>query len=322
MRPIKNERPNPTRQPHSDRFDMAQYVVLITGGNSGLGKATALELARTGATVVITARNADRGARAVADLKAHAQSDRVHCINMDLASFASVQNGAYEFCRCFDRLDVLINNAGVLLSARNETNDGFETTFGVNHLGHFLLTVLLLDLMARSAPARIINVASTAHWLAVSGIDFDDLQSERRYDGMLAYAASKLANIQFTRELARRLEGAGVTANSLCPGLIASDFATDGDTTGALRLVARVSRPFAMSPALAAQTPVYLASSPSLSRVSGRHFVMRMPAPVSWHAHDAAACRKLWEVSESLIDSTGARGRDAAPDDGGASRDA
>jgi NAD(P)-dependent dehydrogenase (short-subunit alcohol dehydrogenase family) len=288
---------------------MTQKVVLITGGNSGLGKAAATELARLGLTVVIAARNAERGGRACDEIRAETGGD-VHWVPLDLASLASVRRCAAAVLERFDRLDVLVNNAGVLLSTRTETEDGFETTFGVNHLGHFLLTALLLDRLRASAPSRVVTVSSTLHWM-VFGLDFADLQATRRYDGMAAYASSKLANVLFTRELARRLEGTGVTANSLCPGLVASSFASDGDTSGMLQMIARMSRPLAVSPSFAAQTPVYLATAPSLDGVSGQHYVFRMPAPVSWMARDAAAARRLWEISEALVAAPAARA--AAP---------
>jgi NAD(P)-dependent dehydrogenase (short-subunit alcohol dehydrogenase family) len=278
---------------------MRHKVVLITGGNSGLGRATATELARRGATVVITARRAERGVEARDAIRAATGGD-VHWVPLDLASFASVRRCAAEVVERFDRLDVLVNNAGALLSARSETAEGFETTFGVNHLGHFLLTGLLLDRLRASAPSRVVTVSSTLHWIAF-GLDFTDLQATRRYDGMVAYASSKLANVLFTRELARRLEGTGVTANSLCPGLVASSFGADGDTTGLIQLIARMSRPLAVSPAFAAQTPVYLASAAALTGVSGQHYVFRLPAPVSWSARDRTAARRLWEISEALV---------------------
>jgi NAD(P)-dependent dehydrogenase (short-subunit alcohol dehydrogenase family) len=280
---------------------MTGKVVLITGGNSGIGKASAIELARLGGTVVITARNAKRGERAVAEIRAQSGRRNVHWIHLDLADFASICACAAEVLERFDRLDVLINNAGHLQSERTETKDGFESTFGVNHLGHFLLTKLLLDRLRSSAPARVINVASTAHWFVPFGLDFDDLQSERRYDGFIAYARSKLANIQFTRELARRCAGSGVTSNSLCPGLVASNFARDGDASGLWAMVAQLSRPLAISPSLAARTSVFLASDASVDSITGEHFVWNMRVPVSWVARDARSMRRLWEVSEELV---------------------
>ena len=279
-------------------------VVLITGGNAGLGKAIALALARLGATVVIGARRRERGAQAADEIRAESGDGRVEWIHLDLASFASIRACAAEMHARFDRVDVLVNNAGVVLSTRSLTEDGIETTFGVNHLGHFFLTGLLFDTLARSAPARIVNVTSTAHWLAPAGLDFEDLQSTRHYQGMLVYARSKLANIYFTRELAARAQGSGVTVNSVCPGVVASDVGGEGEIVGALRMIGDLSRPLALPVAVAAETPVYLASAPELASITGRHFMFRMPAPVSWAALDARAARRLWDVSEALVETT------------------
>jgi NAD(P)-dependent dehydrogenase (short-subunit alcohol dehydrogenase family) len=290
---------------------MTGKVVLITGGNAGLGKAIAIALARLGARIVVTARRRERGERAVEAIREQSGSDAIEWSRLDLASFASIRACAADVHARFDRLDVLVNNAGVVLSTRCETIDGIETTFGVNHLGHFFLTGLLFEMMARSATARIVNVASTAHWLAPAGIDFDDLQATRRYQGMVVYARSKLANIYFTRELATRARGSGVTVNSVCPGLIASEVGAEGEISGALRMLGELSRPLALTATAAAETPVLLASAPELESVSGRHFMFRMPAPISWVARDPRAARRLWDVSEALVETTLAAG--AAP---------
>ncbi|MEE8346831.1 MAG: SDR family oxidoreductase, partial [Dehalococcoidia bacterium] len=207
---------------------MQGKTVLITGANSGIGKETAVALARAGATVVFTSRDPKKGEQAAADIRRRSGTD-VTLMPLDLASFTSIRALAETFLQRYEKLHLLINNAGLVLSERTETEQGFETTFGVNHLGHFLLTKLLLDRIKASAPARIVNVASGAHRRVGGGLDFDDLQSTNGYSAFRVYGRSKLANIYFTRELARRLQGTGVTVNALHPGVVATGFARDGD---------------------------------------------------------------------------------------------
>ena len=202
----------------------------------------------------------------------------------DLADLASVREGAGQLLERYEQIHVLVNNAGLVLSERTETTDGFESTFGINHLGPFLLTRLLTERLVASAPARVVNVASTAHRSARHGLDFDDLQSRRRYRGMQAYGRSKLANILFTTELARRLSGTGVTANSLHPGTVATGYARDGDASGVLAFGVKVIKPFILSPEKGARTSVYLASSPEVAEVTGQYFVKcrpRTPSPAA-----------------------------------------
>ena len=196
---------------------------------------------------------------------------------------------------------MLVNNAGLVLTQRAETVDGFEATFATNHLGPFLLTNLLLDRIRASAPSRIVNVASTAHSTARGGISFDDLQSVQHYRPMRVYGQSKLANMLFTLELARRLEGSGVTANSLHPGTVRTGYGGDGDTRGLLAFGIKISSPFFLSPAKGARTSVYLASSPDVAGVNGEYFVNCKPKrPKPW-AQDADAAKRLWQVSEQLV---------------------
>jgi NAD(P)-dependent dehydrogenase (short-subunit alcohol dehydrogenase family) len=283
--------------------DLSGRTVVITGANSGIGKEAAVGLAAMGATVVVAVRNRAKGEAAVAEITARAgrSRDAVELADLDLASTASIRAFAAGFLASHDRLDVLLNNAGLTLRKRAETADGFEMIFGVNHLGHFLLTSLLQDRLVAGAPTRIVNVASDAHRFARGGLDFDDLMATERYRPFLTYARSKLANILFTTELARRLEGTGVTANVLHPGFVASNFAREGDT-GALGNLAMIAgRPFAVSPAKGAETSVFLASSPQVDGVTGQYFAKCTLAKTSAAGADADAALRLWTESEKLL---------------------
>jgi NAD(P)-dependent dehydrogenase (short-subunit alcohol dehydrogenase family) len=286
--------------------DLRERVVVITGGNSGIGKEAAVALAGMGATVVITARNPQRGEAALDEVRQRAGSDRVDVMALDLADFASIRAFAIALGGRFERLDVLVNNAGGILTHRETTAQGFEMTFGVNHLGHFLLTSLLLDQLKESAPSRVINVASIGHRFAVGGLSFSDLQAERRYWSMDAYAKSKLANILFTRELARRLEGTAVTANCLHPGAVRTGFGSADDTSGFERFVMVLGAPFFIGPVRGARTTVHLASAPELVDQSGGYYVKCRVHRPSRAARDADAARRLWDVSEALIADSGA----------------
>ena len=214
----------------------------------------------------------------------------------------SVARGADELLERCPRLDVLINNAGLVLSERTETKDGFEATFGINHLGPFALTQLLTERLIASAPARVVNVASVAHQGARRGLDFEDLQSLHHYRGMQAYSRSKLANILFTTELARRLAGTGVTANSLHPGTVATGFARDDDAKGFLAFGIKLIKPFILTPEKGARTSIYLASSPEVADVTGAYFVKCRPKTPSEAARNEVAAGLLWSISEELIE--------------------
>jgi retinol dehydrogenase 14 len=279
---------------------MTGRTVVITGGNSGIGKATAEALAGLGARVVITARNADRGASAVTDIRRASGNDSVECVPLDLASLASVRSCADELLNRLDEIHVLDLNAGGVLSRRVETGDGFETQFQANHLGHFLLSQLLLDRLRQSAPSRIVVVSSWGHTQARGGLDFNDLQWEfRPYRGSFVYSATKLMNLYFTFELARRLQDADVTVNALHPGFVASGFAMSGDTQW-LRLGIMISRPFARSPRRGAATAIWLAASDAVKGVSGKYFVDCKEKVPSADATDVDAARRLWELSAEL----------------------
>jgi NAD(P)-dependent dehydrogenase (short-subunit alcohol dehydrogenase family) len=274
--------------------------VLVTGGNTGIGLEAAVALARLGAAVAITSRDAERGKRAVDEIRERAGVE-APCLPLDLGSFRSIRACAAEALERFPRLHVLVNNAGLVLSDRRTTEDGLEATLGINHFGPFLLTKLLLERLKDSAPARIVNVASAAHRRS-RGIDFSDLQAERGYDGRRRYGDSKLANILFTRELARRLAGSGVTANALHPGVVATRFGLDGDATGAVRWFFTLARPFLLSAEAGARTTVHVASAAELERVSGRYFARCREATPTRYARDDQAARRLWEESERLTD--------------------
>ena len=275
-------------------------TVLITGGNSGIGRATATALARRGADVVITSRDEAAGHRAAVAIAEHA-GRAVAVQQLDLASFASIHNCAAAVGSRSPDLSVLINNAGVFIGNRRPTAEGFEMTFGVNHLGHFLLTCLFLDRLRAAAPSRVITVSSAAHHRA-AGLDVRDLNADRRrYRATRAYSESKLANVLFTRELARRLHDTAVTAFALHPGVVATRIAQDGDTRVAGYLW-KLAKPFQISPEEGSRTAVYLATEPGIESHSGAYFAESRPAPVSTAARDAAVAQRLWELSEAMTD--------------------
>jgi len=277
-------------------------TVVITGGNAGIGKETAIALARKGARVIIAVRDPVRGAAAVDDIIARSASTSVEQLPLDLASIASIRQFATTLATKTDHVSVLINNAGVILRRRHTTSDGFEMTFGVNHLGHFLLTELLHDLLERGAPSRIVVVASEGYKGARRGLDFSDLNLEHsRYGPFKAYFRSKLANILFTRELARRLDGTGVTANAVHPGIVATRLARDGDAGMLGDLAMTVVRPFFKTPEQGARTSVYVASAPELEWITGAYFAESLPAPTSRQAIDMTAARRLWDASKELL---------------------
>jgi NAD(P)-dependent dehydrogenase (short-subunit alcohol dehydrogenase family) len=281
--------------------EMAGKVAVVTGGNSGIGKETVVALARDGAKVVIAARNPSKAAAAVKEVEERTGAgDRVATMPLDLASFASVQSFSTAFHERYDRLDVLVNNAGIVLRQRQVTGDGHETQFQVNHLSHFLLTDLLRDLLVASGKARVVNVASDAHRMARKGLDFDDLEWERRRysSGFGVYSATKLMNILFTRELARRVESTDVTTNAVHPGFVASNFAREGDTGTLGNIAMVIGRPFAKSPEKGAATSIHVAMSPAVDGVSGQYFARSRVAIPAAAALDDAAAARLWEVSE------------------------
>ncbi len=280
-------------------WDIRDKHVLITGGNTGIGLATAISLARKGAHVAITSRSRSRGEAAVKE--ASAAGAELELRDLDLGSIASIETFASAYLRDHDRLHVLINNAGAVLGRRELTADGFEATFGVNHLGHFLLTQLLLDRIIESAPARIINLSSSAHAVARSGMTWDDLQRERRYSEFQVYAESKLANIYFTRALASRLEGTNVTVNAVHPGVVATHFGADGDASRLFGFGIRLIRGFMRTPDQGAATTIKVACDPALAGTSGLYFANSRIAKETRIARDPKEAERLWSVSESML---------------------
>lgn len=285
------------------REDLTGQVIVVTGANSGIGKETAVALAAMGATVVMTARNPSKGDEARAEVMARTGSDRVVLGMVDLASLASVREFAAWFLAEFDRLDVLVANAGLMVDTRQETADGFELMFGTNHLGHFLLVDLLRDRLVASAPSRVVVVSSIAHRWALTGQDRSDLQTSQRFTAMRGYGRSKLANAQFTLELAHQLDGEGVTVNCLHPGSIYSGFGRDGDTGVLGWFIDTFGRVVLRSAKAGAKTQVKLASStsPRVVGSTGAYWSHGIRARASRHARNREEARWLWEESERLI---------------------
>ena len=276
---------------------MRGKICLVTGGTNGIGKSTAQELARMGAMVIIVGRDAQKTFKVVKEIRAASGNPGVGSMLADLSSQQEVRHLANEFKSRYSRLHVLINNAGGFFMKRQLSVDGIEMTFALNHLAPFLLTDSLLDTIKASAPARIINVSSNAH--ASGKIEFDNLQGERVFRPR-AYDNSKLANILFTMELARRLEGSGVTVNTLHPGLVATGFAKNNGRVIAA-LVGLITPLVARSPAKGAETSIYLASSPHVEGMTGRYFHDSHVIPTAPQATDRAVARKLWDVSAEMV---------------------
>ncbi len=275
---------------------MQGKVCLVTGATSGIGLITAQALAQGGAQVVLVGRDATRGANSVEQIKQATGNDAVELLLADLSSQADIATLAQTFQQRYERLDVLVNNAGAIFTERQVSLDGFEMTFALNHLGYFLLTFLLLDMLKASAPCRIVNVASSAH--RRGRIHLDDLQGERTFGGWRAYCQSKLANIMFTYELANRLKDTQVTANVLHPGFVASRFGHNN--LGIKAQFIRAAQVFAISSEKGAETMIYLGTSPEVEGVSGKYFVNKREVRSSARSYDAAVTKALWQRSEAM----------------------
>lgn len=276
--------------------DLTGKVIAVTGANSGIGKVTARGLAGMGATVVMVCRSQERGEAALADIKASTGSPDVHLMLCDLSSQADIRRFADEFKAGFDRLDVLVNNAGGFYMSRRESVDGLELTFAINYMAPFLLTHLLLDLLKASAPSRIVNVSSDMHRSV--RVDFDDLQRHRRYN-LAVYGEAKSLLVMYTYELARRLEGTGVTVNALHPGFVRTDF---GKNNGFLaRAFLPVIHVFAVSEEKGAETSIYLASSLEVEGVTGEYFISKQAVPSGVPTYDEALQKRAWEIGEASV---------------------
>jgi len=270
---------------------------LVTGATSGIGEQIALGLAREGARVALVGRSRERGEASAERIRRESGNPEVELLLADLASQQEVRGLAQRVLDRFPALHVLVNNAGIVNLRRETTPDGLEATFAVNHLAYFQLTLLLLERLRASAPARVVNVASDAHKFGT--LDFDDLQNERRYRSMKVYGQSKTANILFTRELARRLEGTGVTVNCLHPGAVATRL---GQQNGAIaRVLTRALAVFFRTPAQGADTAVWLASDPALEGATGGYYYSRRELEPAAHARDPAAAARLFETSAQLV---------------------
>jgi len=277
---------------------MAGKVVLVTGATAGIGKVTAMELARQGATILGIGRNAAKAEAAAQEIRTATGNPRVDYLLADLSSVQQVQTVAAEVHKRLNRLDVLVNNAGAIYYERGETAEGFERTFALNHLAYFALTNALLDLLKATPSSRVVSVSSDAHRLG--GLDFDDLQNRRSYSGFRVYGQSKLANILFSNELTRRLQGTGVTSNALHPGFVRTEFGSGmtGPMATGLNLIQRFA---AISPEKGAQTSIYLATSPQVNGITGKYFAKSTPVAPSKKAQDTAAAQRLWEISEQMV---------------------
>ena len=284
---------------------MNSKICLVTGATNGIGKATALALAQMGATVVIVGRSPAKCAAVLSEIKQISGNDDVEALIADLSVMAEVRQVAHQFQAKYQKLHVLVNNAGGAYGKRQVTAEGFEKTFALNHLGYFLLTRLLLDTLKDSAPARIINVSSDAHKSA--HLDFDDLQSEKGNFVFNAYGRSKLAVVVFSYELARRLAGTGVTVNVLHPGLVRTGFASNMGAVPAA-VINFLMRFVALTAEQGAQTSIYLATSPDVEKVTGKYWEKSRAVPSGHAAYDETTWKRLWEASDRMVSTVAAAG--------------
>ncbi|MBC7474550.1 MAG: SDR family oxidoreductase [Candidatus Sericytochromatia bacterium] len=283
-------------------MDLKNKICIVTGANSGIGKVTALEIAKMGATVIMVCRSKEKGEKALEEVKNISNNKNVELMLCDFASQKSIRDFAEQFKSKYKSLHILVNNAGLIISDKSITKDGIESTFAINHLGYFLLTNLLLDLLKSSEPSRIVNVSSDGH--KIGHIDFDDLNYEhKKYSSMKAYCDSKLANILFTKELSKRLKGTNVTANCLHPGAINSNFAYN--MTGFMGNIVKLIKPLLnivlTTVEKGAETQIFLATSPEVEGVTGEYFSKKRIASTNNEAKDKNVAERLWQVSEDMV---------------------
>jgi retinol dehydrogenase 14 len=278
---------------------MKGKTVLITGATNGIGKAAALAIAKQGASLVLVGRDKTKTEAVANELRTYSGNQNIDFLLADLSSQASIRKLTSDFKAKYSRLDVLINNAGGVFDKRKTTGDGLEYTFAFNHLGYFLLTNLLLDTLKASSPSRIINVSSSAEGLGK--IDFSDLQSEKKYSGFSVYSMSKLANVMFTYELAKRLQGTGVTVNVLHPGRVKTGFGDNSQTPFMRFMMAVLKNLGALTPEQGADTVVYLATSPEVEGVTGKYFHKRKAGKTNPLSYDDNANKRLWDESAKLV---------------------
>ena len=275
---------------------MEGKICIVTGANSGIGLETSRALAESGATVVMVCRNPQKGEAALKDIKQSTGNKNLHLYVVDLESQQEIRAFAEAVHQEFSKVDVLVNNAGAFIPNRYETVDGYESTFATNHLAYFLLTHLLLDLLTAAGNARIVNVSSGAH--TGGALDFNDLQLKKGYSGYKAYANSKLANILFTKALAKRLDASRITVNVLHPGVVATNIGNRGRSV--FSIFFNLLKPFFMSSARGAKTSVYLATSPEVEGVTGKYFERCKEITPSAAAQDVALAQRLYEMSASM----------------------
>lgn len=275
---------------------MKNKVCLVTGATAGIGKVTARVLAEQGAKVIIVGRNKEKCIQTTNEIRELTKNPSVEYILSDLSKQKDVKKLAEQFKNKYDRLDVLINNAGVNRYRREETVDGIEVNFAVNHLAPFLLTNLLLEVIKTSAPARIINVSSSGH--SGKSINFDDIQSKTNYNGMDVYGKSKLANLLFTYELARRLEGTDVTVNAVHPGVVATDIASNYG--GIFKYLLKIIKLFVLNVEQGAKPSIFLATSPDVKNITGKYYSKMKMAPSSKESYNEEDAKRLWEISSKI----------------------
>ncbi len=278
---------------------MKNSVVLVTGATAGIGEVSAQALAGQGAHVIVVSRSPQKCDETVAGIKAATSSANVEAMPADLSVQQDVRDVAKRFLDKYDRLDVLLNNAGAIYTTRTLSKDGIELTWALDHLNYFLLTHLLLDALKAAPAARVVNVSSGAHFAAPNGINFDDVQGERKYSGFGAYAQAKLANVMFTYALARRLQGTRVTTNVLHPGAVATNFGQNN--SGLLGKLWKLLGRFTLSPEQGAKTSIYLTSSPEINGVTGKYFDKCKDVRSSKASYDEDAQQRLWALSEKMV---------------------